>query len=297
MAWSAPRTWAVGEILTAANMNTFVRDNQLELSTHVHDGSAGEGSSSLGPLVQADFTDAAAPAAPGAGKTRLYSVSGRMRSRAGAAGVDSQLVSALDGVANGDILYFNGTSWVRLAIGSASQHIIVSGGIPAWANVSTIALIEERNPSAVTTDTFSSIPGTYQSLLLVFDLYGASGGTITLRFNGVTTGYYWMRLSGDGAAASSDKGDNAGQATLAALGGNSESSPVHGEILFPNYIVVAEPKYDGRVVEEGSTSINAIRQVGGKLNSSNGPITSITLLLSGGTNFSGNAVLYGLPSA
>lgn len=33
----------------------------------------------------------------------------------------------------GDIIYFNGTAWVSLAIGSATQVLTVSGGIPAWA--------------------------------------------------------------------------------------------------------------------------------------------------------------------
>ena len=31
MAWSAPRTWVVGELVTAAMMNTFIRDNQVYL--------------------------------------------------------------------------------------------------------------------------------------------------------------------------------------------------------------------------------------------------------------------------
>ncbi len=31
MAWSAPRTWVVGELVTAAIMNTFIRDNQVQL--------------------------------------------------------------------------------------------------------------------------------------------------------------------------------------------------------------------------------------------------------------------------
>jgi hypothetical protein len=33
MAWTAPRTWVAGEIVTAAYMNTHVRDNLLTLST------------------------------------------------------------------------------------------------------------------------------------------------------------------------------------------------------------------------------------------------------------------------
>lgn len=30
MAWTAPRTWVAAEVVTAAIMNTHVRDNQLE---------------------------------------------------------------------------------------------------------------------------------------------------------------------------------------------------------------------------------------------------------------------------
>lgn len=36
MAWTAPRTWVVGEIPTAANFNTHVRDNMLALDDRGH---------------------------------------------------------------------------------------------------------------------------------------------------------------------------------------------------------------------------------------------------------------------
>lgn len=35
--------------------------------------------------------------------------------------------------ATGSILYFNGSNWIRLAIGSATQVLTVSGGVPVWA--------------------------------------------------------------------------------------------------------------------------------------------------------------------
>lgn len=35
MAWTAPRTWAVGETLTAANFNTHIRDNLLAVGPHL----------------------------------------------------------------------------------------------------------------------------------------------------------------------------------------------------------------------------------------------------------------------
>ena len=44
MAWTAPRTWVTGEVVTASVMNVHVRDNLLALSTHFHDtGAGGEG--------------------------------------------------------------------------------------------------------------------------------------------------------------------------------------------------------------------------------------------------------------
>ena len=33
MAWTAPRTWVVGELVTAAIMNTHIRDNQIYLKS------------------------------------------------------------------------------------------------------------------------------------------------------------------------------------------------------------------------------------------------------------------------
>ena len=81
MSWTAPRTWVTDEIPTAAQLNAHVRDNLLALSTHTHSGAAGDGSATPGPLTYVDFTDAAAPSAPSAGRTRLYTVSSAPRYR------------------------------------------------------------------------------------------------------------------------------------------------------------------------------------------------------------------------
>ena len=35
MAWTAPKTWSVGEVLTAANMNIHLRDNLLAVGAHL----------------------------------------------------------------------------------------------------------------------------------------------------------------------------------------------------------------------------------------------------------------------
>ena len=66
MAWTAPRTWVANEVVTAALMNTHVRDNLLVLSVHAHDGSAGEGNDELTGIDSITFDDLSAdPAVAG----------------------------------------------------------------------------------------------------------------------------------------------------------------------------------------------------------------------------------------
>jgi len=47
MAWGTPRVWASGEVLTAANFNTYISDDLTFLGTHTHTGAAGAGSATL----------------------------------------------------------------------------------------------------------------------------------------------------------------------------------------------------------------------------------------------------------
>ena len=96
MAWTAPRTFIDQEVLTESIFNVHWRDNLLALDQHAHSGAAGDGGTSLGNLVKATLTDAAAPAAPGAGLTVFYTVAGRPYYRAGAAGASTQLADADD---------------------------------------------------------------------------------------------------------------------------------------------------------------------------------------------------------
>lgn len=43
----------------------------------------------------------------------------------------------ISGQTSGDILYFNGTNWVRLAKGSDSQVLTLASGLPSWATPSS----------------------------------------------------------------------------------------------------------------------------------------------------------------
>ncbi len=77
MGWTTPRTYVVGEQVTAAMLNVDQQDNLDALSPHVHSNAGGDGSSTLGNLVKATFADASAPAAPSTGLTSIYTVSSR----------------------------------------------------------------------------------------------------------------------------------------------------------------------------------------------------------------------------
>jgi hypothetical protein len=90
MAWTDGTDLATGTLVTGTIWNNYngAAGSLMQLKGHAHGGVTGEGSQSLGPLVLGDFTDAAAPAAPGAGKTRVYTTAGVVRFRAGAAGAD-----------------------------------------------------------------------------------------------------------------------------------------------------------------------------------------------------------------
>ena len=92
MPWTALSSLATGDLITETIWDNQIEGNLNFLSTHTHTGAAGMGSSSLGALVLADFTTAAAPAAPGASLGRFYVVTGdRPGFRAGVAGAAEEL--------------------------------------------------------------------------------------------------------------------------------------------------------------------------------------------------------------
>jgi len=80
------------------------------------------GTATVSGIVNADISDSAAIV-----DTKLATIS-----TAGKVNVSALTVTS---EAAGDILYFNGTSWVRLAVGTAGQTLTVNGGgtAPSWA--------------------------------------------------------------------------------------------------------------------------------------------------------------------
>ena len=69
-------------------------------------------------------------------------------------------ITSLAGLAQGDVLYYNGTSWVRLGAGTSGQFLKTngSGANPAWATVqpSAIAQVVINSSTTITTNTSQS---------------------------------------------------------------------------------------------------------------------------------------------
>lgn len=129
----------------------------------------------------------------------------------------------------GDIIYASAANTpARLGIGSTSQVLSVSGGVPAWATVSSGAMtqIADTTLSSAAADiTFSSIPSTYNHLKVVI-----SGSAASASYNG--TGFS-VQINGDTAAnysfSTNTKYAGAG-ATVTLDGQNSQSQIELGNI-------------------------------------------------------------------
>ena len=56
-------------------------------------------------------------------------------------GTGTVTVARASGTASGDLQYWNGSNWTNLAIGTAGQHLSVSGGIPTWVSPSAVSFV------------------------------------------------------------------------------------------------------------------------------------------------------------
>lgn len=98
----------------------------------------------------------------------------------------------------GDLIYYNGTDNVRLAIGSASQVLTVSGGAPAWATAASTGNdyihIEEQQTSGTSAGTFTS--GAWQTRVLNTEVTD-TGSNASLSSNQITlsSGTYRARIT------------------------------------------------------------------------------------------------------
>jgi hypothetical protein len=154
---------------------------------------------------------------------------------------------------------------------------------------------------------FTSIPSTYTDLLLkVSPRSSVSGDTVfRIRFNSDTgTNYKWIRLVGNGAAASSQNqatfgaGYNTSLFGQQSLSTDTASTFGNSDIYVPNYTSANYKSASiDSVSENNSTTANAALWSG--LWEDTASITTITLSSEGANNFAqySTAYLYGISNS
>jgi hypothetical protein len=151
--------------------------------------------------------------------------------------------------------------------------------------------------SAVATVTFSSIPSTYNDLVLVINATASAGADIWIRCNGDSgSNYGFTALYGNGTAASADKNSNLSQGLLTDYYGTPGSTE-------PNTCIVQFNNYSN------STTYKTCLSRANRANSgtdavvsmwrSTSAITSLTLRFNGAQTFSTGSTftIYGIKAA
>ena len=199
----------------------------------------------------------------------------------------------------GDILYASGSATVaRLGIGTASQVLSVSGGVPAWttpAGGGGMTLIATATPSAATTVSFTSIPGTYKHLQLIYtNIYQNVGGYWTIRLNGdSSTNYFWRQLAANTSVTSATAIGNGGQ--VAPIPANTTSSTTYNSQakgVFDLFRYAETETKFYRVLASGDLTDAAVQMQGFYLSTT--AVTSIEFIRSSTQTITGNFYLYGV---
>ena len=211
--------------------------------------------------------------------------------------VDTSLKALNPGTTLGDLAYSSATANTntRLGIGSTSQVLTVSGGVPVWATapsggMTSIASGTLSGASVV----LSSISGSYNSLTLIVRNYKpANDGTfLKLRLNGLTTATYYYADTN----TVTNNGFTDTSIGFAASGADNTTANGLQIINIDDYANATTWKIvEGVSITNNATTsanFNYERTIG--LHNQTAAITSITLLNNAGNFTSGDYILYGV---
>jgi hypothetical protein len=133
----------------------------------------------------------------------------------------------------GDLYYASAANTpARLAIGSASQVLTVSGGIPAWASAGgSYTTLASGTLSG--TLSLTSISGAYQNLLLrILSPTRATATTIGMTVNGISTNYSYSAIT---MASTPTLAGALGTTSLQICGTATSANKFYSETVFYNY--------------------------------------------------------------
>jgi hypothetical protein len=196
----------------------------------------------------------------------------------------------------GDIEYRSSTANTntRLGIGSNGQYLSISGGVPAWADISAggMTLISTTSLSGTTT-TLSSIPQTYNSLFLVIQGVTTSAGNdeaFEVRPNGVTNLCDQAYVNSNGAST------NVGYGIYLSAGSSTDRTSLNSiwSVEINNY--TSSTRYKSYAFEGGYQTGASTRSpiTAGGYFRSNTAITSLVFNYAGANMNGGTVLLYGV---
>ena len=162
MAYTTPRDWTAGELVTHSIMNTHIRDNFSALSLHTHSGAAGDGASALNNVDTITWDHQGSdPSAPTSGHGTVYFKSDGLYFR-NTGGSATRLALSSDVLTVGQIVEVNTAVNYEIGVDSGEKDLgttlsITAGGSGRYYVVSA---------TIVPTFAHSSFAGTYK---LYFD--------------------------------------------------------------------------------------------------------------------------------
>ena len=172
------------------------------------------------------------------------------------------------------------------------------------ANTYTLIASSTVGSGGAANITLSTIPSTYTDLAIMCSLRGAAAAnevSVTLQFNGSSSGYSTRWIRGNGAAASSGT-DTYGtdEFYMGEIPGSTATASTFGNaiIYMPNYTTSNNKSISvDSVSENNATTAWAYLTAG--LWSNSAAITSILLQPTGGSNFAqySTAYLYGISNS
>lgn len=198
----------------------------------------------------------------------------------------------------GDIIYASSANTpARLGIGSTSQVLTVSGGVPTWATPASgggLTLLSTNTISSGSSSlVISSISGSYTNLLIVMNklYFSTNDQEFRVRLNGITSGNY---LYG-GFIANGFTSDDTTQFAAGRTTTNSGNQyPLCGYIFIPRYANSGTVHVSIETTSQEATA-------GGKRGAyitgnfdAASAISSVTLLPASGTMSGGTVYVYGV---
>jgi len=183
------------------------------------------------------ITEGSAPSSPSAGDQKVYiDSSDHKLKRKNSAGT----VQSVDGDVAGP---GSATDGHMAVFDGATGKLVKDGGAPSSGGASKV-LIDTQTPSGVSTISFTSIPGTYKTLIIEFEIRGTAAqaySQIDLIFNNDTTDANYRKTFhqayGTNSESISGANDNS---LLEGTGANSASGSFGvGSIRIQNYVSTA----------------------------------------------------------